>query len=111
MELSTSRKQLWREDEASIDVGAVRNDRIDLGGGLSPYAHPLDRSPTRVAPDDHDVVDAQRPLALDTQQPAAEVKDEVVSATLLERSIDIDTKLDGRSCNLGLRNRALTIGR
>jgi hypothetical protein len=97
-------------EEDSIDLPAVRGDRVDLGSRV----HPLDetvRTPSRRIAADHDDLTAHdRCLALHPKQRRMEVEDQVV-AFVVNGAEDTDPELQRGRHDLGFRDRPKLIGR
>jgi hypothetical protein len=109
MQLPTPYEVLRQEDEASIDLGTVGDDCVDLGRGVLPDAHPFKGAAARIATDDNYVASTDGPLALHSEEMLAKIEDEVVSPSFLEGSIDVDPHFDRCCGDLRFGNRSLPI--
>ncbi len=83
-----------RHDETAVNVGAIRGDRVDLGGCIHPAPEPFASSPARVAAHDDDVAVKGNPLTLDSQQLVLDAEDEVVTLAVRERLVGTDSQFD-----------------
>jgi hypothetical protein len=100
-----------REHEATIEVGAVCRDEIDLLGRIGAFPEALRRAPRRVTPNDDDRAFEDRRLALDTEQSFAHLEDQTGSTTFGDRAIDGDAGAQRSPADRRLCDRALLIRR
>jgi len=91
-----------RNKEAAINVRTIGGERIDLGSRVSPVYKTRSSSPRRVATDCHYVVSQVHPFALHTNKAATSFEDHVVTATLRDRPVYANPKLE-----CGMRDREL----
>jgi hypothetical protein len=83
------------EEEAAIQIWAVRSDGVDLAGSIRPLSETFASAPRRVAAYPHDVAVEARVLALRTEKSGAEREDQVVAAALGNGSIDVEAMTNG----------------
>jgi hypothetical protein len=100
-----------QQDVAAINLGAIRDDRVDLGGRVLPDAHSFDRAPAGIASDNNNVACTNRPLTLNAEQAVAKVEYQIAPPSFLEGTVDVDPDSDRSRCNLGLCDRSFPIRR
>jgi len=111
MNLCATHELLIWQEEATIDLFAVGGVRIDLAFGVNPAQQTVAVPPRRVAADENNLALAGRPLALDAIESPANVENEIVSASLTEGPVDVETELNRRERDRHLGNVALLICR
>jgi ribosome-associated protein len=97
------------QPEATVQLGTVSGEGIDLLRRVKPSDEAGSGPPSRTTPNDDDVARPLGPLALDPCKLGAELKDHVVPATLGHRLVDLDSELD-RSQGYGrFRDRSFLV--
>jgi len=82
-------EQLVRQEVAAVQLRTVRSKGIDLAWIVDPPPQAVSGPPRRIAPNDDDLPFPRRPFALNAPEPLADLEDQVASAALVERSVDM----------------------
>ena len=98
-------------EEAAIQLRAVRGDRVDLCGPVTPAAQALARATRRVATHDDDLPMTRRPLALSADESCPDIQDEVVTAPFGEGPVHVYPYPNGLASDGELRDCTLLVGR
>jgi hypothetical protein len=104
MQVNLTRDLFDRDEEAAVQVAAVRGDAVYLLRAVA-RAHVAARGgePACAGPDAEDVTDPLRPLALHADQTVLDVEDQVVASTFGHRTQHHDSESRGlkSGCRLG----------
>ncbi len=100
-----------RQEEATVQLGAVRGNRVDLLGGIASNSVAVRNPAGRVAANVYNALAANGPLALHSEEAFPEVEDEVEAPSFDDRPVDVDAELHRSMADRGFGNRALLVGR
>src|SRR5439155_4252783 len=78
LDLAVLREALERQEEAPLELRAVRCERVDFAARVGTACETVCRPTTRVAADGDDVALPRRPFALHSKKPARDVEDQVI---------------------------------
>src|SRR3954453_2485480 len=103
--------RLIGNEVTTIELGAVRSQRVELTGDIWTPDEPTPRTATRVRANHNNVSLEWRPLALNAKQGRARVEDQVVSATVDRRPIYVEPQLQCGFRDRRLRDRPFLVRR
>ncbi|HEX4678051.1 MAG TPA: hypothetical protein VH210_02440 [Gaiellaceae bacterium] len=94
MNLKRTVDHFERDGVTALKLWTECRESIELTVNVRPSHKSTSRSPAGVRTDDHDLAVQRRPLALNSEQPLAGIKDQVVAAPFDHRPVDVVLHLE-----------------
>jgi hypothetical protein len=98
-----------RNEKAAIELQAVCRNRVNLVSRVATSDEAFGSSSGALTRHHERAAPAGCPLALNTEQLATEIEDQVVAAAFGDRRVHVDSELGGRVSNGGLGDRSLLV--
>jgi hypothetical protein len=101
--LNTPGKRGVWDEEAGVEIGAVRCIRVELAVSIRPAQESITVAPGRIAPKHHHISVPRRPLALHAKETRTDVEDHVVPTARANGPVDVEAERESSTGDLCLR--------